>query len=72
MKVSIQVGEMAQWLRILTALPEVLSSISSNYMVTHNHLQWLKYWPGQGNRRMFGPMKIPKQPRPMLRQRVLN
>ena len=27
-------GEMAQWLRALTALPEVLSSIPSN----HNHL----------------------------------
>jgi hypothetical protein len=32
------VGEMAQRLRALTALPEVLSSIPSNYMVTHNHL----------------------------------
>jgi hypothetical protein len=31
-------GEMAQWLRALTALPEVLSSIPSNDMVTHNHL----------------------------------
>jgi hypothetical protein len=31
-------GEMAQWLRALTALPEVLSSIPSNYMVAHNHL----------------------------------
>ena len=31
---------MAQWLRILTALPEVLSSILSNHiMVAHNHLQ---------------------------------
>jgi hypothetical protein len=30
--------EMAQWLRALTALPEVLSSIPSNHMVTHNHL----------------------------------
>jgi hypothetical protein len=28
---------MAQWLRSL-ALPEVLSSISSNYIVAHNHL----------------------------------
>ena len=33
-------GEMAQWLRALTALPEVLSSIPSNHMVAHNHLQW--------------------------------
>jgi hypothetical protein len=32
------VGEMAQWLRALTALPEVLSSIPSNHMVAHNHL----------------------------------
>jgi hypothetical protein len=31
-------GEMAQWLRTLTALPEVLSSIPSNHMVAHNHL----------------------------------
>jgi hypothetical protein len=29
-------GEMAQRLRVLTALPEVLSSIPSN----HNHLEW--------------------------------
>jgi hypothetical protein len=28
----------AQWLRALTALSEVLSSIPSNHMVTHNHL----------------------------------
>jgi hypothetical protein len=31
-------GEMAQWLRALTALPEVLSSIPSIHMVAHNHL----------------------------------
>jgi hypothetical protein len=31
---------MAQWLRALTALPEVLSLIPSNHMVAHNHLQW--------------------------------
>ena len=30
---------MAQQLKGLTALPEVLSSISSNYMVAHNYLQ---------------------------------
>jgi hypothetical protein len=30
---------MAQRLRALAALPEVLSSIPSN-MVAHNHLQW--------------------------------
>ena len=30
-------GEMAQWLRALAALPEVLSSIPSNHMVTHSH-----------------------------------
>jgi hypothetical protein len=29
-------GEMAQWLRALIALPEVLSSIPSNHMVAHN------------------------------------
>jgi hypothetical protein len=31
---------MAPWLRALTALPEVLSSIPSNHMVSHNHLLW--------------------------------
>jgi hypothetical protein len=31
-------GEMDQQLKALTALPEVLSSILSNYMVAHNHL----------------------------------
>jgi hypothetical protein len=31
---------MAQWLRALTALPEVLSSIPSKHMVAHNHLYW--------------------------------
>jgi hypothetical protein len=33
-----QTGEMAQWLRALPALPEVLRSIPSNHMVTHSHL----------------------------------
>ena len=33
-------GEMAQRVRALTALPEVLSSNPSNHMVSHNHLQW--------------------------------
>ena len=31
-------GEMAQWLRALAVLPEVLSLIPSIYMVAHNHL----------------------------------
>jgi hypothetical protein len=31
-------GETAQWLRALTALPEVLSSIPSNHIVAQNHL----------------------------------
>jgi hypothetical protein len=31
---------MAQWLRALTALPEVLSSSPSNHMVAHKHLSW--------------------------------
>jgi hypothetical protein len=30
-------GEMAQQLRSLTALPEVMSSNPSNHMVAHNH-----------------------------------
>jgi hypothetical protein len=29
---------MAQWLRALTAIQEVLSSIPSNHMVAYNHL----------------------------------
>jgi hypothetical protein len=29
---------MTHWLRALTALPEVLSSLPSNNMVAHNHL----------------------------------
>jgi hypothetical protein len=33
-------GEMTQWLRALTALPEVLSSIPSNHLVAPHHLQW--------------------------------
>jgi hypothetical protein len=35
---SSRAGEMAQWLRALTALPEVLSSIPSTHMVAHSHL----------------------------------
>jgi hypothetical protein len=35
---DIRAGEMAQWLRALIALPEVLSSNLSNHMVAHNHL----------------------------------
>ena len=31
-------GETTQQLRALFTLPEVLSSIPSNHMVTHNHL----------------------------------
>jgi hypothetical protein len=29
-------GELAQWLRAPTVLPEVLSSIPNNHMVAHN------------------------------------
>jgi hypothetical protein len=36
-KYIIGTGEMAQWLRTLTALPKVLSSNPSNYMVAYNH-----------------------------------
>jgi hypothetical protein len=35
---GIRAGEMAHRLRAPTALPEILSSIASNHMVTHNHL----------------------------------
>jgi hypothetical protein len=38
MKIVYRAGEMAQWLRVLTALPKVLSSNLSNHMVAHNHL----------------------------------
>ena len=38
LKVVKWTGAMAQWLRALTALPKVLSSIPSNHMVAHNHL----------------------------------
>jgi hypothetical protein len=31
---------MAQWLRALTVLPEVLSSNPWNHKVAHNHLKW--------------------------------
>jgi hypothetical protein len=37
-KKKARAGEIAQQLRALTALPEVLSSIPSNHMVAHNHL----------------------------------
>jgi hypothetical protein len=40
LKIILRAGEMAQWLRAPTALPEVLSSIPSNHMVAPNHLQW--------------------------------
>jgi hypothetical protein len=36
--ISGRAGEMAQWLRVPTALPKVLSSNPSNHMVAHNHL----------------------------------
>jgi hypothetical protein len=38
LKVKQGAGEMAQWLRALSAPPEVLSSIPSNHLVAHNHL----------------------------------
>jgi hypothetical protein len=31
-------GEMAQWVRALTALPKVQNSNPSNHMVAHNYL----------------------------------
>jgi hypothetical protein len=37
-KESLRVGEMAQQVRALTALPKVLSSNPSNHMVAYNHL----------------------------------
>jgi hypothetical protein len=41
-------GEMAQELRALTALPEVLSSIPSNHMVAHNHIMYWDLMPFSG------------------------
>ena len=38
MKIIYGAEEMAQQLRALTALPEVLSSIPNNHMVAHNQL----------------------------------
>jgi hypothetical protein len=38
LRLSEGAGEMAQWLRELTALPEVMSSNPSNHMAAHNHL----------------------------------
>jgi hypothetical protein len=38
LELGLQAGETAQWLRPLTALLEVLSSIPSNHVVAHNHL----------------------------------
>jgi len=35
---SAGVGEMAQQLKALAALPEVLRSIPNNHIVAHNHL----------------------------------
>ena len=37
LRLSSGAGEMAQQLRALTALPEVLSSNPSNHIVAHNH-----------------------------------
>jgi hypothetical protein len=37
LKVQSRAGEMAQWLRVPTALPKVQSSNPSNHMVAHNH-----------------------------------
>jgi hypothetical protein len=36
-KMVFRAGEMAQWLRVLTALLKVLSSNPSNHMMAHNH-----------------------------------
>jgi hypothetical protein len=36
-KTIFRAGEMAQWLRALTALLKVLSSNPRNHMVAHNH-----------------------------------
>jgi hypothetical protein len=38
LRLASRAGEMAQQLRALTVLPEVLSSIPTKHMVAHNHL----------------------------------
>jgi hypothetical protein len=37
-KKRLRSGEMAQWLRALTAFQKVLTSNPSDHMVAHNHL----------------------------------
>jgi hypothetical protein len=37
-KIKMGAREMAQWLKALTDLPDILSSILSNHMVAHSHL----------------------------------
>ena len=37
-KINHGLEKMAQWLRALSALPEVMSSNPSNHMLAHNHL----------------------------------
>jgi len=39
-KLESRAGEVAQWLRTQTVLPEVMGSILSNHMVAHNYLYW--------------------------------
>jgi hypothetical protein len=38
--IKLGAGEIAQWLRAQTALPQVLNSNPSNHMVAYNHLLW--------------------------------
>ena len=48
-KTRVQWGvEIAQLLRELSALPEVLSSIPSNHMTAYNHLPWDLMMPSSG------------------------
>ena len=37
-KISVGAGGMAQWLRALTALPNILNSVPINHMVALNHV----------------------------------
>jgi hypothetical protein len=41
-------GEMAQWLRALSTLPEVLSSNPSNHMVAHDQPSVMDLMPSSG------------------------
>jgi hypothetical protein len=52
---------MAQWLRALPALPEVLSSISSTQMVTHGHVIQRDFVSGKQTQKQKSNKKLLKE-----------